>query len=497
MLFNYNDIFETIKTSLLFQFHTGNVIFDTLINGLIICITSYIMSLTINIKNMNFRNLFKFITNFNCNMIRIIGIKYEGRFDKCDYSNTFRAILHQIKSLNYIDAQIYTLNEIQFMGYGDKELVQKTNLIVDQNSYFKLTKDIRVLILINNEKIHNKTQEFNNIKSFEMQVFSYVLTLNELQQQIDKWLQIYLNLNSPNKYLRYFMYDDISITDNVRYDPHKKYSEFKFESGKSFNNIFFPQKKDLIDRLDFFKNNKIWYKTRGISYTLGMLFYGMPGCGKTSTIKAIANHTNRHIVSVSLNKIKSFKELLEIFYENKINNMIIPLDKRLYVIEDIDCSDMKKIIRDRSLDNDDSDKDSDKDSGAELNSEDSEYQPKKKPKEKEEQKLSLADILNILDGLMEMDGRMLVITTNYPEYIDSALTRPGRIDIKINFQKCTSQSLISLYKCFFSDKKKIVWDKLFDKLPNDRWTPAEATQIFFDNSNNPSRGLTQLITDFP
>ena len=75
------------------------------------------------------------------------------------------------------------------------------------------------------------------------------------------------------------------------------YTEFQFESGKSFKNVFFPQKDTLIKRLDFFRDNKSWYKSRGIPYTMGLLLHGIPGCGKTSTIKAIANHTQRHIVS--------------------------------------------------------------------------------------------------------------------------------------------------------------------------------------------------------
>merc|ERR550525_2131668 len=116
-------------------------------------------------------------------------------------------------------------------------------------------------------------------------------------------------------------------------------------------------------RLDFFTQNKAWDKQRGIPYTMGFLFYGDPGCGKTSTIKAIANHTQRHIVSVPLNRIKTCKELLSIFYEEQINHMTIPLSKRLYVLEDIDCSELKDIVRDRSSANNDEYKDSDQGTG--------------------------------------------------------------------------------------------------------------------------------------
>jgi len=47
--------------------------------------------------------------------------------------------------------------------------------------------------------------------------------------------------------------------------------------------------------------------------------------------------------------------------------------------------------------------------------------------------------LNVLDGILEIDGRMLIITTNYPEKIDEALLRPGRIDIKIELKEATSK----------------------------------------------------------
>ena len=72
------------------------------------------------------------------------------------------------------------------------------------------------------------------------------------------------------------------------------------------------------------------------------------------------------------------------------------------------------------------------------------------------------------------------MTTNYPERLDDALVRPGRIDIKVNFGKCTSNCLIKMYEHFFEDThKSVLWPNNFDKnsLPNDRWTPAEAAQI--------------------
>ena len=55
--------------------------------------------------------------------------------------------------------------------------------------------------------------------------------------------------------------------------------------------------------------------------------------------------------------------------------------------------------------------------------------------------LKLSHILNVFDGLLEMPGRIIIITTNHPEKIDEALLRPGRIDRKIEFKKCTDNIL--------------------------------------------------------
>ena len=39
--------------------------------------------------------------------------------------------------------------------------------------------------------------------------------------------------------------------------------------------------------------------------------------------------------------------------------------------------------------------------------------------------LNLAGLLNVLDGVVDSPGRILVMTTNHPEKLDAALIRPG------------------------------------------------------------------------
>merc|ERR1712151_121551 len=46
--------------------------------------------------------------------------------------------------------------------------------------------------------------------------------------------------------------------------------------------------------------------------------------------------------------------------------------------------------------------------------------------------LNLAGLLNVLDGVVDSPGRIVVMTTNYPDKLDPALIRPGRINKRIH-----------------------------------------------------------------
>ena len=48
-----------------------------------------------------------------------------------------------------------------------------------------------------------------------------------------------------------------------------------------------------------------------------------------------------------------------------------------------------------------------------------------------EDKLDLAGLLNVLDGVVDSPNRIVIMTTNHPEKLDPALIRPGRINRQI------------------------------------------------------------------
>lgn len=69
---------------------------------------------------------------------------------------------------------------------------------------------------------------------------------------------------------------------------------------------------------------------------------------------------------------------------------------------------------------------------------------------KPDEPLTLGDILNVMDGLLELDGPIIFITTNHPERLDKALLRPGRIDMRVHMGKATAQTLDTMLRSVFS-----------------------------------------------
>merc|ERR1719382_1583367 len=62
-----------------------------------------------------------------------------------------------------------------------------------------------------------------------------------------------------------------------------------------------------------------------------------------------------------------------------------------------------------------------------------------------EDDLNLAGLLNVLDGVVDSPGRIVVMTTNHPDRLDPALIRPGRINkrIHLGFVKASSVCLMA------------------------------------------------------
>jgi len=261
---------------------------------------------------------------------------------------------------------------------------------------------------------------------------------------------------------------------------HLVYTKAQFKTNRTFANVFFEERNHVRDRVNFFLTRRDWYDAKGIPYTLGFMFHGPPGVGKTSSIKAIANEGKRHIVNVQLSEIKTKAQLQHLFFNDEIHvfngvnteKYTIPVSERLYVIEDIDAMGDTVLRREWK-----------KPVAVKVPTGD----PFMDREKEEKDVIDLSFILNLLDGTLEANGRILAITTNFPERIDRALIRPGRIDMIVNFKKCNLTVLQEMVRSFY-DSDTVVDDESL----NYKWSPAEVNQILFRNFGNVDAGLAEL-----
>lgn len=322
-------------------------------------------------------------------------------------------------------------------------------------------------------------------------------------------------------------------------------SEYQLNTTKDLNkNCFFTDVDKIIKRINFFINNKAWYESRGIPYQLGFLFYGPPGCGKTSTIKAISRMLDRHIVNVNdIDKIKKVSDIKNIFYGDYINGRHIPTHKRLYVIDEFDkildtisekpaisnataamnamSTNLLNGIMGLSISNDissgvivmDSDSSScengngNGDVGFEngkrkMANKDDEGVAKGKQRAaasaiaKQKSVINDADILTIMDGLVETSGRIIICTANDPSKISEPFKRPGRLDEHIEFTKCTRKMIIQLLELFYSTKLTSEQEEKINDMENNlhlKYSPAEINKFCFNNISNMDTLITEIL----
>jgi SpoVK/Ycf46/Vps4 family AAA+-type ATPase len=110
--------------------------------------------------------------------------------------------------------------------------------------------------------------------------------------------------------------------------------------------------------------------------------------------------------------------------------------------------------------------------------------------EDEPEQIDLSFLLNLLDGTLESSGRIIAISSNYPERIDKALIRPGRIDMIVHFKKCNRQILREMVTSFY-DKEQDDWTT--EELDY-KWSPAEVNQILFRNFGDAVEAIHELKT---
>jgi chaperone BCS1 len=171
----------------------------------------------------------------------------------------------------------------------------------------------------------------------------------------------------------------------------------------------------LHDVRDFLASSQ-WYTDRGIPYRRGYLLYGPPGSGKSSFIQALASELSYNICMLSLSELG--------LTDDRLNLLLATAPARsIILLEDVDACFVSR-----------------------------EEQPSNIPKHNyggHRPNVTFSGLLNALDGVAAAEGRILFMTTNHIQRLDSALIRPGRVDLKVPLAWATKSQIRQLFTTFY------------------------------------------------
>ena len=229
------------------------------------------------------------------------------------------------------------------------------------------------------------------------------------------------------------------------------FMKYEFNTTSTFDNFFSEEAALVEGDIKTFLSTKASYGRTGRPWTYTLLNEGLPGTGKTKLVKAVAAMTGRTLIVLNLQHITSVRLLYDAFHSSVLSGDHIPHDRRLYYIPEVDTQRLEQLKQ--------------RPTGATVPSvaattlanrvgvpvpptTGNNANPWSSVVLK--QPPTLGEILNVLDGVPERHGHILIMDTNALQQLDKALIRPGRVNRILSWGPMTASSTAHLVANHFA-----------------------------------------------
>ncbi|KAJ3204671.1 hypothetical protein HDU67_009360 [Dinochytrium kinnereticum] len=285
------------------------------------------------------------------------------------------------------------------------------------------------------------------------------------------------------------------VRGRYEYDPDEGSWSFvhALHSSRGIMSVALDEaQEEMLSRdLEAFFGDQEFYKRMGMPYRRGFLFSGPPGTGKTSLINAISAQYVRDIYQINLADFENDKQLQNAFSRVPKNSIIVFEDvdaqsrsvwdrerRRVLESSEISMTGPSLLLRGASTasmklppilieDEPGESLPSIRGGGEEeevrseastaglgsnmvppvlRHSESARILGGPTPPPPSDKGPTLATLLNCLDGHSLNEGIICAFTSNHPEVLDPALTRPGRVDLHLHLGYCTHYQLNRMFQ---------------------------------------------------
>lgn len=378
--------------------------------------------------------------------------------------------------INWILIEKLNFQHFQCINGDSQSVLYK--YVLEPVELYKIKEDLFLTIeKEENCKYGNSNNKYNNSFDVIYTLYSNSLNLKNILEEYVKDFNLYKNNITSNKILYHFTYSGMENNQLIFNSRILSESNTNRELFETFDNIHNEHVETFKRDINKLKDLE-YYKSHGLKRKKGYLFHGIPGCGKTSSVVAMALYDSRHIVEIPFSLLTTHQEFEKIMNLRLINNIEINNNNIILLFDEIDIG-MEKIGSRTNNSN--------ANDGDELNKIDPIESVVKaikcyehdNVKKTTDQKLNLGTLLSKLDGIGNYNGLIVIGTTNYIDKLDPALYRELRLT-PIKFDKLRKEDCIKIIQSYFGSNYD---EKLNDVLVDRKITPTKLIHLCHQYEN--------------